>query len=334
MCYSKAEGGARCSAHAREALDKALVAYSEARSEGASPESLDALRNNIAAKRFAYHTTPEGRQEVEAEVAAANDRYRADTGDKAAQSEFFEKEYYLRKVTSAREEQEAARARHHEVLKGDVGEYTKQAIETEPSLPATREAIMDYKGEWSEQMQIGVLAIDEPYHETNRSYATASWYTGHDVKPGIYPVYLTRDGDVSWSVDTTVTAAHFPSSFGGVPIGGSDDKDAGMIGKEEPQHHQAYSFQMPGAYVPGVKFGNGSLVLRDGVDVGRNVRYQSASKYDQGAANRLYTNVEVKVPSPAIGDTFPDERGAARYRSEWRRDPPPYEFPESYPSRY
>lgn len=268
ICYSKAEGGARCAGHAREALDKALSAYSEARTGGADDDEVRRLRDDVAAKRFAYHTTPEGRRE--AELEAENARAHLATLDRkgdaqaynAAQQAAWDAESYLRTVRSTREAQETARSRHREVQAGDVGEQTKKALFHQDVMP--HRVDVGTENYPRKVTQIGVLAVDESFSETDRSYQTASYWSQHEVQPGVYPVYLNKQGMVEYSYDTTITDASFPSTAYGQFLGDSGKE---KVGTSERKHHTVYTFQMPPSYTPGLRFGGGSLVLHSGVEL-------------------------------------------------------------------
>lgn len=298
MCYSKAEGGARCSTHARSALDKATEAYAAFRAEhpGRSddPEAqkeAQRLRDEVAARRFDYQTTPQGQRELsesialqQARVAEVRAKYPA-TGPGSTgwlssdeQRTLSAMESTRRSAQKVREAQDAARKRHQEVQSGQVGEQTAQALAAEQDKPVENVAVQDYNGSWHRSQVIGVVAVDESFSHTDASGEVAAWSTTHQVKPGIYPVSLTERGDLTWSYDTTITDEHHPALFGGVPIGGAPDPKPD-VGKSGRLHQQAYAFAAPPAYTPGIEYGGGSLVLRKGV----KVSYQSMSRTPDGS---------------------------------------------------
>lgn len=291
MCYSKSEGGARCSSHTRVALDKAATAYSNHLLANSDDDAeSQRLRDVVRQKQFEHATTPAGSAEMEGDIARQQEHvdsltpHREPQGPGTAEkpyrfpdTSYQQTEEYQAAVTSlrntertfrsaraVRSAQEAARDRSKEVRDGHVGDQTAKALADEPTNPAQNVAVEDYNGTWHRSTIIGAIAVDEPFTEVDNSYETAAWSTTHEVQPGIYPVHLTDKGDLSYSFDTTVTNQHMPPLFGGVPMGeGPKDK----VGKGSQTHHHSYAFQAPMAYTPGVRFGGGSLVLRQGVDL-------------------------------------------------------------------
>lgn len=291
MCYSKAEGGARCSTHAREALDKAVKAYGNHLGEHRGGDAADLpaireesarLRSVVVARQFDYATTPEGAAQAHADIAAQEEQVAAiragcpASGAPGSTAWLDSDEYKtLSRMKSSqaaadkvREAQDAARVRHQKVQRGEVGALTAQALAEEQGKPAENRSVQDYNGSWHTSQVIGVVAVDEPFTRVDASGEVAAWSTTHEVKPGIYPVHLTDRGNLTWRYDTTITDEHFPPLYGGVAIGPGSKDHVGQAGRLSSQ---SYAFAAPSAYTPGTEFGGGSLVLRKGVSVGYEV---------------------------------------------------------------
>lgn len=279
MCTSKAEGGMRCSAHARTALQKAIADYADQRGSGSVAER-QAMLDNIVRKRFEYATTPEGKAEAERQIAeqSARANVEAETLQKSGKgiSAFASgpenrtlqaMETAQRLADKFRAEQETARERYHEVSAGDVGPMTAKALAEEQSRPPENVSVKDFNGTTHRSTIIGAVAIDEPFTVTDASYETAAWSKTHEVQPGVYPVHLTSDAgsrDLTWRYDTKVTDQNMSPLLGGVPQGPGPKDD---IGNDSHLNQRKYAFSASSAYTPGLQFGGGSLVLRKGVAV-------------------------------------------------------------------
>lgn len=324
MCYSKAEGGGRCSAHARQALDKAVEAYAAHRESDVNGDPADSvarrdegerLRNEVAARRFDYATTPEGSRLAKEDIAHQQglvDAVRANgpASGSPGSTAWLNSEENLtlramnttqRSADGVREAQDAARVRHAEVKAGNVGEQTAKALaEEQDKIPENR-SVQDYNGYWHGSTVIGVIAVDEPFERVDAKGEVAAWSTTHQVKPGIYPVSKTDTGDLTWTYDTTITDEYKPPLLGGVPMGPGRKDD---VGKDGRLGGRTYTFSAPSAYTPGTKFGGGSLVLRKGVSMGYEV-----SK-DRGDGQLAPTKVTVKEATdtePQRNQRFIDE---------------------------
>lgn len=282
----------RCSSHAREALDKAVIAYAEhiaqtrtnpPADQAEAQKTAARLRDEIVQKRFEYATTPEGREEAQRAIAEQQARADAEReslgGDKAPHHAVFSApenktlramQDAQRKADNLRAVQSEARDRYNEVQKGKVGEKTAQALADERDKPAERIRVEDSNGNWHSSTIIGVVAVDEPFTKVDNSFETAAWSRTHEVQPGIYPVHLTDRGDLTYGYDTVVTDENFPALFGGVPIGGAPDPKDG-VGKPGHVSGQMYAFSAPSAHTPGMRFAGGSLVLRKDVEVGHDI---------------------------------------------------------------
>lgn len=288
-------------AAARDAMVKAAIARSEASAEheqavasGASPaaqqkaaERLESAKRAQTVAVFNYQTSDEGRAELQAEVEAARERsvQRKEEllgdGPESSMNPGFRKWLdgderkrasamgdRLRAVDRVRTEQDIAAKRRSEVKAGNVGEQTRKALDEAQIQPPSQHRVQGANNTIHTYTQIGVVAVDEPFTATQQ-YETAAWSRTHEVQPGIYPVNLSRDGNVHVRYDTKITGEHFPSLYGGVAVGKTPEPRD--IGKADKHHVQNYAFSMPGSYTPGLKALGGSLVLHRGVVMEREV---------------------------------------------------------------
>lgn len=317
MCESKAQGGARCAGDTKKALEKATADYAAYAAKTRTDNDADPaevakkreeLLDAVRLARFNYHTTPEGQRAAQADIDAqqviadekaaeirANDGSSMDVIQSEENKRLQGLRDELRYAQRVRADQEAAREQYKRNKAGANGEHTQAAMAEQDRLPEW----VGQGGNYQPRLQIGVLAVEEPF-ETTEYMETAAWTRTHEVQPGVYPVYLNRSGTETISVvyGTKITDQHLPPLFGGVGIGGDGPKDD--IGKDSTHGVQDYAYSAPGAYVPGVPYKGGHLVLRQGVKMGTEPRVSSYDK--KVAASTRVSCDRITSPLPSDGE--------------------------------
>lgn len=284
-----ATGARRSDKDARVSADKALMAVVNAQAAQSdlnngekepSPSAIqsaqnrvDKAKNRLAVARFHEDVSDEGFARLTEQKAKADDEALAEyaRGGRGGHGEQAARVLGIRhyRAQRVREQQDAAEEARTAVHKGTVGDHTKGIIKGEQlKYPesGTREnpGAMVKGPKETRYTIIGAVSVDEPDDASRGNYDDQ-----HQVQPGIYPVRLEHDqgGDrVCVDYDTVITKGR---------------TDQSVVGKSSQVTRSRGIEHLPGSYAPGVKFGHGRLVLRQGVKLDRTVETAGSGATDR-----------------------------------------------------